>query len=251
MSNQTYASLVESIPTEYDIARNLHEEELTIKKQLDKPQLVFKYKGVFSHRDFRRLRDIFKNKRLYMSPLDQLNDPLESACTIWLGSEAKRQKAIKDYRVLALSKEPLLSTMWAYYANNYEGICFGFKTNKTFAEIEEVTYHASPNSIEWEFCIDDLFKKGVAWQHEAEYRIVRHSKAGKYFKFDIEDLACVILGNKLKPKFEKRIKSLIPKNVPIFTLEIDTSEFCLCAKHQYKVYSVDELINAIDTFTKE
>lgn len=239
-------------PSDEDIERaeELYMYILEEKEKEKIPEIVFKYKSINSPEDLVRICDILKNNRMYMPKLKELNDPLESCVTKWLGNIDERAKKLESYRVLSLSAEPLLSTMWAYYANNYSGVCFGFKTKNKFSNIEKVNYFDKQEAVEWEFCSNCLYKKGKAWKHEAEFRIIRDSNDNNFFDYDADDLVCVIFGDKITAELRNFVESFIPKHIPIFTVKSDKSNFRLYAERDTKRYCVEELIKELTTTIK-
>lgn len=242
-------------PTEEEIAQNEYRARLAEDEEEKKPKLIFKYKSISTAKNLVRFCDILRTKKIYMPLLENLNDPLESKNSLLLGiSEKERTKFFKQYQILSLSASPLIPTMWAYYADSYKGACIGFKTNSAFSSIKKVTYHEGHEFVCGESLDEaDLLKKGKAWEHEEEYRIISHDNNSDYFFFEPDDIACVILGCKMDESVRKHIKSFIPKVVPIFTVDSDPSKFSLYMKPEInpnqRVYTVDELIKKIETNT--
>ena len=180
-------------------------------------------------KDIKRICNMLKSKKIYMPALKQLNDPLESANSFLLGSDERaRETYFSNYRILSLSKNPLIPTMWAYYADNYQGLCLGFKTDNNFSNIQEVNYYNEQDAIIFgdNFGEEDLLKKGTAWKHEEEWRILQNDLEKEYFEYG-DDLICIIFGHKISPKIRKKIEKVIPNGVQIFTVKPDCSKFCL------------------------
>lgn len=232
-------------PSSKDIERENYNASLLEEREKTFPKLIFKYKSISSAKDLARVCDILQSKKIYMPTLKQLNDPLESACSEWIGNETDH-KTLENYRILSLSRNPFLSTMWAYYANNYSGICLGFKTNRSFSGIQEVDYYSKQNAIIWEYTTKDLLKKGTAWKHEAEWRIVHNCKNDEYFHFDANDLACIIFGCNIDLEIKKHIEMFIPARTPIFTIRADVSNFQIYAEGKKHLRNIEELQHEID-----
>lgn len=212
-------------------------QEYFLREYIEPPSLVFKYKSISEQKYLDRVIDILKNKRIYMPSIQQLNDPLESTNSLLLGiSEEERQNEFNKYRVLSLSANPLLPTLWAYYADNYKGVCFGFWTNKTFSSIRKMNYLKEQEMVSWELNIEDLFKKAAVWEHEDEYRTISNND---YLNFDEDDLACIIFGTHIDKTHREQIEKVIPKKLPVFTVKAETSRFCLCLEQ--KIYDVKTL----------
>lgn len=250
-SPEDFSSAHNEFPTEKDIEYQDYFVEIEAQDRESKPKLVFKYKSVSSVIDLVRLCDIFKNNKIYIPQLNELNDPLESTNGYLDGiKEEERERYFRDYRVLSLSADPFLPTLWAYYADNYKGICLGFWTNGSFSEIKPMNYDNSQKSILWELNPDDLLIKGEAWRHEAEYRIVKKGEANTYLSFDTEDLACVIFGCKMDKEIRDYIESCIPNDLPILTIKSSKSKFSLYAESNSELYTIKEMISDISKTRK-
>ena len=145
-----------------------------------------------------------------------------------------------------MSADPFLPTMWAYYAAEYTGLCIGFKTDGIFSDIQKVDY--VDKQEEFSCDIDraistDLLKKSKYWEHEKEYRIIKYNNS--FLEFEQNDIVCVLFGCKMDEFVRKSIEVCIPNNVPIFTIKPDPERFCLCAVQTNRLYTLDELQNAI------
>ncbi len=223
--------------------RNEYFEKKMLRKLAEKPSLVFKYKSISSALDLSRICDIFANNQIYLPTVDKLNDPLESRNSILLGiDESKRSEKLKNIHVLSLSSDPLLPTMWTYYASDYTGICIGFKTTKTLSDIVKVEYVDKQEGMAWEIdaaISTDIYKKSVAWKHESEYRIIRHKE--DFLAFDADEVACVLFGCNMEKEIREHIEAIIPKSVKRFTVRPDETKFCLFAEAESRVYSVEEM----------
>lgn len=239
---------LEYIDEEIEAARNDYFEEERLQAVDSKPRLVFKYKSITSAKDLARVCDIFTRQRIYMPTMEQLNDPLESRNSILLGiDESERNEKLKNTHVLSLSADPLLPTMWAYYADNYKGLCIGFKTTDAFSSIEKVEYIGKQKGICWDtdFAVSaDINTKSVAWQHENEYRIVR--KTSEHLTFNSADVACVLFGCRMEEEIRNHIEAVIPKSIPRFTVKPDETKFCLFADAETRVYNVEQLAKILD-----
>lgn len=198
--------------------------------------MLFKYKPMSNDIDLIRIFDIINNKRMYMPKLDQLNDPFEGTGIElfdrggYAGSLIPRNADIHDgiildkkekYRIMSLSAVFNSPQMWAYYCNDYNGICLGFVTDENFSGISKVVYSSNkepriynPESNELEKLLaDSLREKTVAWKHEKEYRIIR--KDQEYFYYG-DALKCIIIGHNLPEEKKEYIRQIVTSNIRLY-----------------------------------
>lgn len=157
-------------------------QALKFRNNLDRPNLLYKYKSISSIDDLLRLYDTLKNCRIYLPVYDQLNDPLEGSAlghvlneehfphsnpetddfevedevvfeahvndllTDQEDSYIRERK--KHYRILSLSSEPRSHQLWAHYAENHKGICLCFKTSNSLSSACELKYIPVKENLE-------------------------------------------------------------------------------------------------------
>ena len=93
----------------------------------------------------------------------------------------------KQYRILSLSESCFIPQLWAYYADNYSGICLCYYANGKFASVEKVEYKSSD---ERSCCAvdeytdkrirSDFIIKEQGWQHEKEWHIVEKARVNTF-----------------------------------------------------------------------
>lgn len=77
------------------------------------------------------------------------------------------------------SAERNINLMWAHYACNHAGVCFGFNTqsfrNKKIIKIKyqtkRICMKANPSTLELEGSHESAYTKGIDWKYEQEWRI--------------------------------------------------------------------------------
>ena len=200
------------------------------------PRLIFKYKPITSLVDLQRVIDIIKNNKLFIPNRTELNDPLEgqgfrycpgyAGCSMYIENDLEDpvvKEILNRYRILSLSANGFSPQLWAHYANTYSGICFCYRTDKSFNKIQKVIYSEQKR----DFLIMDksfgdlsmyFLNKEKGWDYEEEWRIVRKSTGedkSNFFNYDSEDLACVIIGNQMDSTILEILLKYIPKNVPV------------------------------------
>ena len=217
---------------------------------MKKPKLIFKYRAVSSPKEFDRLSDILKNQRLYLPTIPQLNDPFEGKLNVSFGipgsfiirskdndfSPVKEAKA--KTRLLALSEDCFSPQLWAYYCNDYHGVCLCFKTDSTFDSIKPVNYpehrqignpviEPSWNQI-YQLLSNSLLTKQEGWKYEHEWRMIFQpqldsedkiiTESPSFLPFDSNELVGIIFGNKLSDSEKSDILAITPAHVNIFNV---------------------------------
>lgn len=209
---------------EYAIKLQEYEEE----KQEKIPKIAFKYRSLKGSLDFVRVLDIVKSNRLYMPTVEQLNDPFEGGNVECLTEAANKrlEELRKMHRVLSLSATCFSILMWANYASEEDGVCIGFYCNDSFSRIEPIEYLGDNKDKQWiafeDSCIKEFeFKyKTQDWAYEEEYRI--ESDYNEFFNFSHDEIACVIIGEKLKYEVQNVLEmELEQEGIPILYLKKD------------------------------
>lgn len=217
---------------------------------MEKPKLLFKYRPVTTLKELVRLNEIVQKNELYLPTIPQLNDPFEGRInvTFAIAGNSLTRLTDKDFspvierkrktRLLSLSEDCFSPQLWAYYCNDYHGVCLCFKTNKTFNSAEPVAY---PNPIDvgklvieptkdkiYKMIRESLLRKQAGWKYEREWRMIFQPELDKNgdetnevqskLTFDSDELLAVIIGNKLSDDEQKVIKSIIPESVKVFVV---------------------------------
>lgn len=215
------------------------------------PQLIFKYRTLSSITDLDRVIDIIKNNRLYLPTVMQVNDPFEGKLNIYtsyagysiikaMDEDYSAVRNCKEHtRILSLSDDCFSPQLWAYYCNDYHGVCFCFRTDGTFHSIEPVTYPEtleegepqSANSLEmiYDMMREKLFVKQEGWRYEKEWRMViqdsipqedeneeEEEASSPFLDYDSSEFVGIILGKKLEENLKEMIRMITPDSVKVF-----------------------------------
>ncbi len=220
------------------------------------PKLLFKYKSVEYSLDLQRLLDGLKNNYLYLPTVRKLNDSLEGKGTHFILNDSSvfESEKANEYRILSLSATCFSPVMWAHYADNRKGICLGFyrgnrldcRNKSVFQCAEKVVYENSRKVFscdEKSAVCDDLLHKRTDWAYEQEWRIIRDAdycmKEPDHFIYDEEDLACIILGEKVLNCVVETIQAAI-KGVPLYRVACDAEGYRLILKRKEKIIATNE-----------
>ena len=225
----------------------------------NKPNLIFKYKPLSTRTDLIRFYDIIKNHRIFFPTSTQLNDPFEGQLpSIGLGiaGSSLMKKADREYgfvkeqkntiHIMSLSEDCWSTQLWAYYCNNYTGVCFCFKTNQTFKDIRKVEYVTEYDNQGFEVIADletiekvllkRVFQKKIGWKYENEWRMIRLSQNTEYLYFDERELIALIIGHNIDKETEQFILNTVPDNLPVYkTYPGEVTGLIHLIKHNYEI----------------
>lgn len=178
--------------------------------------MLYKYKS-FINPDW--VFDIIENHRIFIPSAKELNDPLEgmrqSFFTATMGVSRYRELGIlqpeiegyiNEFRILSLSSEWDNMQLWAHYANNYNGVCIGFRKQGAFADASQVSYsnikipsetipgiESITEKTDRQMISNNFLYKSRGWRYEKEWRIVKKTK-DPYMTFDRKDIFEIIVG---------------------------------------------------------
>ena len=217
---------------------------------MEKPKLIFKYRSVSTLKELVRIRDIVQNNQLYLPTIPQLNDPFEGIINVSFaipGSSITRaldhdfspviQRKQKT-RLLSLSEDCFSPQLWAYYCNDYHGVCLCFRTDKTFGAIQRVSYpdlidvgetirNPEPDVI-YKLIRESLLRKQAGWKYEHEWRMIfqpdlnedgmEKNDAPSKLIIDADELVGVIVGDKLSEEEKKTIRDIVPNHIKMFVV---------------------------------
>jgi len=184
--------------------------------------------------------DALKNSYLYAASFDKMNDPMEAFYELGGGEDviinslfptiplfsskiySLHENYINQLGLLSFSKSNLKYPMWAYYANNFSGICLKFDksvlmqgslngeiiipitySNETLPTISMLELIGPSQEQVLKTILLRLSRKRKDWQHEDEVRIMT-GKIGKKYYFE-NALKKIFLG----PKINENHKDLI------------------------------------------
>ena len=172
-----------------------------------------------------RIEDIIRNNRLYASTYTNLNDPMEGIFK-HRGLHKKILKKLKSdkgkMRICSLSEKCDDALMWAFYANGERGVVIGINRNsiRDVYDIKSIQYQEIPCYDSGDNIIveDILSYKKEEWKHEKEVRVFTRDE---YVDVEIEE---IILGSRIRPSNEQRIRNLIEKAGLVDKIKIEKLE---------------------------
>lgn len=192
-------------------------------------EVLYKYRSLQALEFF---LDILLNKRLYASPYNQLNDPMEGVFTYKPHDSLRpfvnyMTQAKQELKICSLSQTSVNTLLWAYYADSNRGVAVGIKRPETSARVIDVKKIEYTNSLDF-VPFDDsdpdsaarrvLSKKMTPWQHEEEVRVF------SYTDFIPVEIVSVHLGYQVSPEQESLVTSLVEQlcdEVPVRKLSAE------------------------------
>lgn len=172
--------------------------------------VFYKYKSVAA---FEQIADAIIHSRLYASPPDKLNDPMEGA--ISSVSRLRRQRLsplyLQGYRVLSLSSDWTHELMWSHYADGHRGIVLGVRLPVLRAQkVRYVRQLRRPlNGWSQDLVARNLLlRKHTWWAYEQEHRVLTKDK---YVPVEIDS---IILGERTEDHICELITWLCQKTSP-------------------------------------
>lgn len=226
------------------------------------PRIIFKYKPImFNEMDFQKIQEVYEGNKcdfdnsnykyiseileehkLYCPTRNELNDPFEALQFRLYGNAVAGgslyssnrelpphyEELLSKYRILSLTDNAKSPVMWGLYANNYNGVCIGFKTDGTFNNIKHVTYVKENEEVPecWfsdsnllKIIRDSFYKKFKCWENESEYRIIQEEK---YLCFDKNEIELLVIGHNVSEKYKNKLTDICEKQgIPVYYTYLD------------------------------
>lgn len=215
---------------------------------IDVPSKLYRFRWL-SPDTFAREIAALENSYLFAPPFLAMNDPMEafyetggpgdrivSAMLSTSGKSVQGMYKMVDEMIAKFALVSFTGTyealpLWAYYANNFSGMCLEFDTDQLFIgdfqgeRLRSVTYarNALPpiNTNDFGPGIEDaviarITRKRVEWAHEKEWRFVTGSTGPKHYLDDA--LERVFLGPRIDERHAETICRVLA-NRPVEVLQ--------------------------------
>lgn len=216
-----------------------------------KPHRLYKYKSLSREIDVDRVVQIIENATIFTTPIKMLNDPFEGlGVTPGPGSgyagvgfpkalektPLHYKKDLSTCRIISLTENPVSPQMWAYYADNYTGVCL--QLDPSILDVEPMRYAAKPYRVDGVRLdgIDGdlltrarLLSKHIDWSHEQEWRAIYEGDGcPEYVKLGEGNPNAVILGHQCAREHAKRIRAVCEKmSIPVYETYISDWKYCV------------------------
>jgi hypothetical protein len=160
------------------------------------PSRLYRYRSISGDKIFRELKAI-KEKYVYGSSIDELNDPMEGMHRVSalfskkIGSSKKLAEirvARLDLGIVSLSEAYNHEPIWAHYTDQFQGICIAYDFKRLLDELDEdvrlvrMNYGDSPPILRWgKGTVDQdarltVSTKTSRWSYEREWRVISPTK---------------------------------------------------------------------------
>ena len=202
------------------------------------PKLIKMYKDAMQKALRKNNFDpILKNKKIKEDVKNIAIKYRETELFPSLNSDEQTHKlfdAIGKKLCFSLSKRANISPMWAHYANHHEGFVIAFDTKSAWFKewkdgesksLIKVPYFDDKMEEPLDDILKAIFSKGKDWEYEREWRIladesqvdVTNGTLGEpihLVSFPPEAVQRIILGKKMKPDVESKIKEIACAKYP-------------------------------------
>ncbi len=171
----------------------------------------------------------------------------------------------KNFGVLSLSETPTDSLLWGYYGDGGYGFLIRFDPQHSwfwarqneeddFRHLGQVAYVATraPKYVIELKGADALYSKGIEWEHEREWRIIRNfndavQKVGPdpygkdvlLFAIPPDCLRGIVIGYRAKPESVARIREIVARNPSLLHVQFERA--AMRADGQIEILSDDKL----------
>jgi hypothetical protein len=209
---------------------NIEDNEITSFALLSKrrlingiPDSVFKY---FPPNEY-SLKSL-EHGYLYHNHFASFNDPFDCNINLidfnigskeYLGTMAEFQERLNRIGICCFAGTNESILMWSHYADNHNGFCLEFRTNKSSKGINplNVAYKNSFVQANYHKHRDDaithlLYSKSVFWKYEGELRSIItnvKSESNRCVAYDRDELTAVYLGSRCRPEIIEKIKYIV------------------------------------------
>lgn len=207
-----------------------------------RPSRLFRYRRIDKKTIDRELEAI-EQGHIFCAGHTALNDPMEGGHRLSaILSKSRSSQAVKDKVAQSVESIGIASfseiknheTMWAHYANNFEGICISYKTLPLISglssdiDIVKMNYSEEPpvllrNSETPEVRAKlSLSYKTLRWSQEREWRIFA-PKQGKQKYGKTSTVSAVYIGARIEEKDRKQIiRRMRAIKIPVYKMRIDS-----------------------------
>lgn len=196
----------------------------------------------YTTNELRDLHARYGCKRLSTAKRLQANQKFKRQQKIGISDSSFFLKFHQRTGVCCLNHNPLEILMWSHYADNHKGFLLEFKFPKSSLKYKTVLKDFIPVPVSYSKDMPTLSKKDKfglhnsetakkiyltkhdSWAYEKEFRVVSNDMEQPIQSYPRDELLCsVILGLKMLPENQERIKNLLKQlliEVPLYRAEM-------------------------------
>lgn len=205
------------------------------------PSYLYRYRSL-DGKGLEHEIDALVNSYIFCPTFDQMNDPMEGSHKFGLnliqqvGFRNQASSIYAERRVIgiaSLTETHQHEPMWAYYADQFKGICIGYHTKKLLKALDpdidliRMAYNENPPLLarDRNSAIDKakltLGTKSVKWMSEREWRLLTLRNGPAEYNSP-DPLFRVYLGSRIEPVHEQAIRQALTNfRVPILKMKIN------------------------------
>lgn len=204
------------------------------------PPSLFRYRSIDGPKLEQELEAII-NRYIFCPLLSEMNDPMEGMhreALSYIGqpNTRKDRKQIEEAKsrlgIASFSEVRDHQPMWAYYADQFKGICVQYSTRALLdqlasdVDLVRLAYNEVPPLIVADRATPldraklSLATKNIRWRSEREWRIIAPNR-GQAFYRDIRAVSSLYLGSRVNLDVEQRIRTALePLKVRVLKMKI-------------------------------
>lgn len=210
----------------YYLAKNI-EGGIILPNSDSSPEILYKYKSIAGN-SLEHFLDTIYNHQIYAATVQELNDPFEgfqqlpegmgyAGVSFYSGTPipySVMNSALENYRVISFTENLDNPLMWIHYANNFSGVCIGFRKNPLlqdafklsyYEKLDRKSHHDYPDATT--LFEEGLHQKWKGWNYEKEWRyLTKHSN--EFLKFTKSDISEICIGYKMQPNIRKAVTTI-------------------------------------------
>jgi len=182
------------------------------------PTTLYRYRSLGAKSLARELKAL-KEGHIFCPRFDELNDPMESEHRVskllkrsqrYPTIAARLETKVNSIGIASFSESRVLEPMWAYYADNFRGMCVAYSMSRLKnalpdeCQLARIGYNETPPLLSVltrdldERARAVLCAKTVRWSHEREWRLFAPSRGAVTYS-NKECVTAVYLGKRMEP----------------------------------------------------
>lgn len=204
------------------------------------PPQLFRYRSIGGAKLAQEMHAI-ANSYIFCPCFSEMNDPMEgmhreSLTYIGKPRSAKERVEIEHIKgtlgIASFSEVRDHEPMWAYYADQFRGICIGYSTRALLGQLPNevdlirLAYNETPPLIIADRATPQdkakltLATKNLRWRSEREWRIIAPSRGPARYK-EARAVQRVYLGSRIAAAAEEEIRQTMAElNIPVVKMKI-------------------------------
>lgn len=206
------------------------------------PTTLYRYRSLEADAIDREL-EALSDAYVFCPRFDELNDPMEAEHRVskvlqrsrrYPAIAAKLDAKVRELGIASFSESRLLEPMWAYYADQFKGICIAYNVTRLLKSLPDGWQLARMGYNETAPLLSILTSdfderaravlcaKTVRWAHEREWRLFAPAR-GQAVYTDHSCVAGVYVGKRIEDATRQRLLEVLDdRKIPAHIMNVDT-----------------------------